>query len=320
MAPIIFPSIVGQEYAKNRLSFYLQGYERTSLFPHAIFIAPKGIGKTMFAREVATVLKRRVKDDGREKALIEINSSTLKSVRQFIEQIVMNYVHEKDCTLFFDEIHDLSPKVVSALLTILNPNSDNRNDFRFGDMVFNFDFKRVTFLAATTERQRVFGPLLDRMTEIHLNEYNAEEVAKIVRSNLASGISAKDDALAEIAKYCRGNGRSAAIMGGFQGISNYCATTGKRVFEVSDVPKLVKILDLFPLGLSRMEVNMLLAIASKQASSLTMLAAKSGLSKAAQMDIEKVFLKYGFIDIETGHGRSITAEGQKYLKAIKSSL
>jgi Holliday junction resolvasome RuvABC ATP-dependent DNA helicase subunit len=123
--------------------------------------------------------------------------------------------------------------------------------------------------------------------------------------------------LLEIAKYCRGNARSAALMGGQQGVSNYCASLRKKDFKMADVSKLVEILDLFPLGFSRMEVEMLRAISKQRATSLTALAAKSGLSKPAQQDIEKCFLRYGFIEIEAGHGRSITSVGQQYLKTVE---
>lgn len=312
-----FTEIVGQDHAKSRINFYLDGFNRTSLFPHVLFIAPKGIGKTMFARETARILKEKATVEGRNKRVVEINSSTLKSVRQFVEQIVMNYVHNQDVTLFFDEIHELNTKMVATLLTILNPTKENRTEYRFGDMVIDFDFRRCTFLGATTERQKVFAPLLDRFAELHLNEYSLEEVGKILRKNLMEPYTIKDDALTEISKYCRGNARSASLMGGFQGVSNYCASKGKNVFEIADVEKLVKILDLFPLGFSRMEVEILQTIGDKSTTSLTALSAKTGLSKSAQQDIEKAFLKYGFIEIETGHGRSLTAKGKNYLNALK---
>lgn len=312
-----FSEIVGQSHSKKRLQFYIDGFTRSSVFPHTMVVAPKGVGKTHLIREVGKVLKNISAEKGGKKHLIEINSSTLKSVKQFIEQIVVNYVQNQDCTLFFDEVHELNPKMVAALLSILNPTKENRTEFRFGDMVFEFNFARVSFFAATTERQKVFQPLLDRFAEIHLDEYSVEEVAEIMKRNVQNNYVADPDALLEMAKYCRGNARSAAMIGGNQGISNYCSSRGVKTFKVADVKKLVEILDLFPLGFSRMEVDMLRAIAKARATSLTALAAKSGLSKPAQQDIEKCFLRYGFIEIEAGHGRSITAKGQEYLKAVE---
>ena len=313
-----FEEIVGQDHAKKRLQFYLDGFARSDVFPHTMIIAPKGVGKTHLAREIGKTLKTMSAEKGGKKCMIEINSSTLKSVKQFIEQIVMNYVHQQHCTLFFDEVHELNPKMVAALLSILNPTKENRTEFRFGDMVFEFDFRKVTFFAATTERQKVFQPLLDRFAEVHLDEYSVAEVAEIMKRNVQKPFEADEDALLKMSTYCRGNARSAAMIGGNQGVSNYCSSRNTKRFKLEDVDKLVEILDLFPLGFSRMEVEMLRGIAKARATSLTALAAKSGLSKPAQQDIEKCFLRYGMIEIEAGHGRSITAHGQQYLKSVEA--
>ena len=310
-----FNDLIGQDHIKGRLSFYMSGFERTNIFPNVIFIAPKGTGKTHFARHTAGVLKEIAGKSGINKRFVEINSSTVKNVKQFIEQIVFNFVQDKDVTLFFDEIHELNTKVTAALLTILNPNPRNINEFRFGDMNFTFDFRRLTVIGATTERQKLFRPLLDRLTEVQLSDYKPIEMAKIMRQNLFDGFSAKDDALLDLARYARGNARSASMLGGKEGISNYCASVGRNVFELKDVQPLVEILDLFPLGLSRMEFDILKAIGSRECSSLTMLASKSGLSKSAQQDMEMYLLKHGLIEIESAHGRKLTCAGQNFIKA-----
>ena len=66
-----FSSIVGQETAKRRLNFYLDGYNATSIVPHLMFVAPKGCGKTTLAKAMARNLPSR-ENPGKPKKFLEI--------------------------------------------------------------------------------------------------------------------------------------------------------------------------------------------------------------------------------------------------------
>ena len=128
-----FNSMIGQEDMKRKLMFYLDGYKKTSMIPNFLFVAERGCGKTMAAIEIA---KNLIVETGKPKRAKEINCSTLKSVSQFAEQVLLPFVQDNDCTILFDEASELPRDLTMSLLTMLNPNSNNRNTFNFDDMTF----------------------------------------------------------------------------------------------------------------------------------------------------------------------------------------
>ena len=106
-----FADIVGQEDVKRKLSFYVDGYQKTSMIPHFMFVAERGCGKTTAAIEIA----KHLTIDGKPKRAKEINCSTLKSVSQFVEQVLMPFVQDNDCTILFDEPAS-APRISSAVV------------------------------------------------------------------------------------------------------------------------------------------------------------------------------------------------------------
>ena len=175
----LFPKIVGQDRAKRRLKFYIDGYRASHVIPHLMFIAPKGCGKTMMAKALGKNLT--LKDDPtKPKPFLEINCSTIKSVKQLFNQIIIPHVNQKECTILFDEASELPKDVTMALLTILNPNATNRTSFSVEDYVVDFDFSQQSFIFATTEAQHIFHALMDRCERIDLEEYNYDELGEIV--------------------------------------------------------------------------------------------------------------------------------------------
>ena len=48
----LFNNIIGQDAAKRKLSFFIEGYEKNGYIPHVLFTAPKGTGKTLLAKEL----------------------------------------------------------------------------------------------------------------------------------------------------------------------------------------------------------------------------------------------------------------------------
>ncbi len=99
-----FKHIVGQDHIKRQLSFYLDAYKTTNILPFLMFNGQRGIGKTEFARALGGAAK---------KTFYEINSSSIKSEKQFFEQM-MPQIQGTECILFFDEAHELPKKLVTA--------------------------------------------------------------------------------------------------------------------------------------------------------------------------------------------------------------
>ena len=90
-----FANLVGQESVKKKLNFYLEAFSKTSSVPFLNFVGAKGLGKTEFAREFSAQL---IGSNGRKRPFIEVNSSTVKGVGQFFEQIYLPHILDKEVT------------------------------------------------------------------------------------------------------------------------------------------------------------------------------------------------------------------------------
>ena len=312
MKPTLFPDLVGQDVAKRKLGFFLDGYNASSYIPHLMFVAPKGCGKTTMAKACARELGSR-ETLGKPKPFIELNCSTIKNVGQFFNQVVIPHMNQQECTVLFDEASELPKDVTMALLTILNPNKDNRTTFSFEDYVVDFDFTRQSFMFATTEAQSIFHALMDRTERIDLEEYTYDELGKIVSVNYPDA-EFDSGLLTEIATVLRGNARQAQKMA--NNIKSYLASKDRLNFSVSDWENLKYALGILPLGLSRIELQVLRILGKSKECSLTNIAAKTGLTpECLRRDFEMYLQKHSLMEITT-NGRSITPKGQKYLKDL----
>ena len=310
-----FDNIIGQKSAKKKLEFFIDGYDASGIIPHLMFVAPKGSGKTMMAKQLGRNLSARHDEErlGRPKKFLEINCSTLKSVKQFFNQIVIPHINEKECTILFDEASELPKDVTMALLTVLNPNSENRTSFSYEDYTVDFDFSRQSFMFATTEAQSIFHALMDRTERIDLEEYSYNELGKIV-ARVCEGKTFEGGVLDKIAVVLRGNARAAQKMA--NNIAIFLKSKRSKKFTNKHWAELKDQLGILPLGLNPIEVQVLRHLSEKKDCSLTYLSAKTGLSKAClQRDFEMYLQKMNLMEITTA-GRAITSCGQKYLEGL----
>lgn len=320
----MFDSVVGQDEAKKKLAFYINSYHHTKLMPNLMLCAQKGQGKSLMAREVAKQLiqygedkKPVMKEDGKtpkKKTFLEINASTIKGIRQFINSVIVPHVVDKDVTIFIDEASEVNKDVTMSLLTMLNPNPSNKNTFVYDDYACDIDFARQTFIFATSESHSIFAPLMDRLTRIDLQSYTPNDLAKIIGKS-APEIKFKDDVLENISTVVRGNARQCVKMA--NDIRTFLC--GKNVFGRKEWKELSGILSIKPLGLSPIEIDLLNFMKERpDGSSLTNLAARSGLSReAVQRDYESYLQNLGLMEITAGKGRQLTAQGLEYLKNLE---
>ena len=176
-----FLMLLGNILQSVNLSFISKAFERTGVVPNMMLTAPKGAGKTMLARAFARNLI--LPDTMQPKKYIELNCATIKNLRQFVEMIMIPYMQNNDATFLFDECHMLPKDVTMALLTITNPNKNNFNTFSYEGSDIDIDFRKLTFLFATTEPQEVFHALIDRMERIDLDDYSYDELGQILLLN-----------------------------------------------------------------------------------------------------------------------------------------
>jgi len=326
-----FKGLIGQVKAKRKLGFHLDNFDATKVLPHMMFIAPKGCGKTMLAKAVGRNLysaeptSRTTIDEFGDrhtvevaagkapKRFLEVNCSSIKSVPQFVEGLLMERILNKEVTVLFDEAHMLPTDVTMFLLTALNPTANNFNTMTYDEHTFDFNFRRQTFMFATTEAHKIFHALIDRCDRIDMEEYTLSELAKIVQLNLDNEeMKANPSVLEEIATVLRGNARAAQKMA--NDMKNYMARSKKKKFDAGDWAKLKHALGIMPLGLNDIEIQIMKALRERKSCSLTNIAAKIGMTtECIRRDFEMYLQKQNLMNIGTG-GRSLSKAGVDYLK------
>jgi Holliday junction resolvasome RuvABC ATP-dependent DNA helicase subunit len=321
---VMFPKVIGQTKAKKKLSFYIENYNNSYVLPHLLFIAPKGCGKTLMAEETAKLLK--LKGSDKHKPSYTVNCAGIKNLKGFAQQFLALQADNTHFTLIFDEASELPKDVTMGLLTMLNPNDDNRNRFTFGDYVLDVDFKRHTFMFATTEADKLFHALQDRCTRIDLEDYNYDELAAIIALSFKR-VKFQDGVLPEIASTLRGNARAAKKMA-TDIISYIKGKMDSGIFskDAEDVPftrkdweYFKKMLAINPLGLNETEVRLLRVLQENGSCTLTKIAATLMLSKTAvQKDFEMFLQKQNLMSIDGQ--RSITNKGIEYLRNLNKEL
>ena len=303
-----FENLFGQANVKKRLKFYLEAFEATSLCPFLAFIGAKGLGKTEFARQFAKELKNT---DGSQRPFLELNCSTIKNVEQFFEQIFIPIIMDNELTVLFDEAHELPKDLTNAFLTVFNTEKVTTKELHWRDAVYPFDFKKQTFMFATTESDKIFPPLKDRLTSIDFEDYSNEDLGKIFKAQCEE-IDFSDEALLELAKTSRGNARSCVMRG--REVALYCARKGDNIFRAEDLEPFFDQLGILPFGLSATEMHLLKILRRDGQCSLQMLSAKTGLSRSAiQRDHELYLMRKNLIVIDGK--RNITNDGVKLVEA-----
>lgn len=309
----LFPSVIGQDSAKRKLAFHLANAKTTGVFPHTLLVAPRGCGKTLIAKSIGKNLPSK-NSPASYKPFYEISCSSVRNLNQFYYSVLLPHGVDQEATFFLDEASELPRDVTIALLTVLNPNPDNRTVLNTTDWTFECDFKKHTFLFATTEAHKIFHALVDRTERIELEEYTHPQLA-LIMSRTLKDVKAERPLLMDIATVLRGNARAAQKLG--QQIRDYATSNNKTKLEKSDWEDIKRQLDIKPLGLSQIELQILRIVKERGECSLTQLSSVTGLTRQClQGDIELFLLKHRLMEIRT-KGRSITPKGMKYLKDLK---
>ena len=305
-----FPDLIGQSAVKRKLSFYIDAFNKTSVCPFLLLTGAKGLGKTEFAKGFGRNL---VNADGTKRNFIELNCSTIKNNEQFFEQIFLPLISDNEITILFDECHALPKDLTMAFLTIFNTETKNKKTFEWNEMSFEFNFKKQTFIFATTESDKIFAPLKDRLTNVDFEPYSEKELGQILKL-CASNASIPDDCLQEVSTSVRNNARNAVMRA--KEISLYCGSKDNYFFSLKDFKNLCQSVSILPLGLTYTEKQILEVLHQHGSTTLTGLSAKLGLSKTfIQKDHELYLLNKNLIEID-GRGK-ITSKGIAICKKLQ---
>jgi len=304
--------IVGQEKAKSRFDFHYDAAKAGEALPSFMLCAPRGFGKTVIAEAWGLRIRELTGD---VKRIRTINAAAVKNLKQFWHSIVMPVINDRDVTLFIDEASELPDDVTMALLSMINPTATNRNKFTYDEHTIDIDLKRQSFMFATTEPHKVFHALMDRCQRVDLEEYSYGDLKTIIQRN-AKGIIFAPNVLDLIAPTLRGNARQATKRA--HEVKTYLAPHKKTKFTMEDWEKLSRRLDILPLGVNRIELQVLRVLEQRKDCSLTRVAATLGLSPASvQRDYELYLQRQQLMEITTT-GRNLTSQGFEYLKQIKA--
>jgi Holliday junction resolvasome RuvABC ATP-dependent DNA helicase subunit len=304
-----FSHLIGQDNVKKKLNFYLKAYEATSTCPFLNLVGAKGLGKTLFAKEFAKNLKNK---DGSKRPFLELNCSTIKNNEQFFSQIFIPLIMNNEITILLDEAHALPKDLTMAFLTIFNTEKTNTKEFTFDEQTFTFDFSRQTFIFATTESDKLFPPLKDRLTTVDFEQYSDSNLGEILKLN-CDGISFSKESLKSLSSTVRGNARNAVMRS--KEVVLYCESENKNEFDLSDFNVLVDLLGILPEGITCTEKQILNILADRGSCKLQTLSAVTGLSPTSlRRDHEVYLLRKNFMQIDGE--RKITNFGKNLLQSI----
>ena len=304
-----FSDLIGQNAVKKKLGFYLDAFHKTSQAPFLLMAGAKGLGKTEFAKAFARNLHNQ---DGDKRSFIELNCSTIKNNEQFFEQIFLPLICDNEITILFDECHELPQDLTMAFLTIFNTEANSRKTFEWNGMSFEFNFRQQTFIFATTETDKIFPPLKDRLTNVDFEPYSKSELGKIVELCVPE-IIFTEECLSEVSGTIRSNARSAVKRS--KEIALYCGSKDTNNFGVDNFKELCDTIGILPFGLTNTEKQVLEILNNCGSVTLTGLSAKLGLSvTAVRRDHELYLLNKNLIEIDGK--RKITHNGRQICKLL----
>jgi Holliday junction resolvasome RuvABC ATP-dependent DNA helicase subunit len=306
--------IVGQTKARSRLDFHFEAAKVGEVLPSFMLCGSKGFGKTTIGESFGLRVKEMT---GGNKRFFSMNCASVKNLKSFWASIVVPHINDRDVTILFDEASELPMDVTMALLTMINPNPQNRNTYTYDEQTVDVDLTRQSFMFATTEPHKVFHALMNRCRRIDLEDYTYEDLSTILKRN-AKGITFSEHVLEHVAPTLRGNARQAVMMA--QDIRTYLAPKHQTTFNDEDWRHLSNTLDILPLGVNRLELQVLRVLAERKDCSLTRIAAVLGMTPASvQKDLELYLQKRALMEI-TVNGRNLTSQGYEYLRNFDKSL
>jgi len=313
---VSFDNIIGQEGAKLKLGFFLKNYYRSGIIPPLLFTGPKGDGKTVLSESFSSKLITP-SNPTKIKPLTIINCGGVKSFFQLMTQILQPKI-ENEVTLFFDEAAELPKDMMrEELLTILNPNKEHKNRLLFNGKDYVFDLRKITWIFATSEPQKLFAAFLNRLERVDLEGYTREQLGKILLKYITPN-QIHDEALEDISDCFRGNARQSFQIA--MSIKLYMDSHDRRILSLKEWNEIKTQLFILPLGLLPSEVKILGILEAGTGVSLTTLAAKTGQTMTAvQRDAEIYLLKNDLMKIEKANGRIITENGRLILDRIKET-
>lgn len=305
-----FANLIGQQNLKSTLSFNLEAHKAGMALPHFLFVGAYGFGKSRFVREFAA----RITDSGKKGSYVELNSSRVKSVQWFVDQVYNPYIQGREnSVIFFDESHALPKEVQTWFLTVLNTEKSPVRRITHDDTELVFDFTKISIHFATTDENKMLKPLKSRMEKLTFENYSQEDLARIIEINCPE-VSFEDNVLEELVNNTKPYPR--AVEATAEKVRKFCLIKGRKFFNSEDLVNLSRIISIRPFGLDNIEVKIMKLLAERGPMSLTELSACLRISSSAiRQDHEHSLLDNGFLKIDVK--RMLSSKGKEVVKNLK---
>jgi len=308
----LFPSIVGQRAVLKKLKFLVDIQHKTGILNPILITGPRGTGKNSIGTALAKILYSQ-DNKSEHKTIVEVNCSSIDSETQFFDEIVNQYIVNKNVTIILDEFHCFNKtKLIDMFLSIWNTNETYINRYIHGGNTYDFDLRKVSWIVLTSEPQLIPETLITRLEVVQLQDLTVKELSQIVGRRLAN-ITVEDGLLEEIANFGRFNGRECDKLG--EKLSQYVLSQNKSKLQKSDWNYIKNELGLRYLGINNIEYNIMKFLKNSGPSSLTKLSSALQLTtEATRASFERYLLANNLIEVVTAKGRLITNSGRKYLE------
>lgn len=305
LRPRTLQEFVGQEEVRRNLALAIEAARgRGEALDHILVHGPPGLGKTTLAHIIAQEMGVGFK----------ATSGPVIERPGDLAAILTNLAPRD--VLFIDEVHRL-PTVVEEIL--YPAMEDFRLDLLIGQgpgaRTVKLELPRFTLVGATTRAGLLTPALRDRFgLMLRLDFYRPEDLARITqRAAAVLGIEIDEEGAWEIARRSRGTPRIANRL--LKRVRDYAQVhgDGKITRELADAG--LTLLDIDPMGLDRMDRQILLTILEKYDGGpvgLDTLSATLCEERDTLEDVYEPFLiQAGFIQ-RTPRGRVVTSRTLEY--------
>lgn len=307
-----FEHIVGQTNAKQLLSLSVNSFGNDKELIQPLILGEAGLGKTEIARSYAKALAQEMGVD-------YIEYATPKDFRLItdFDPFLDRLINDEKFVVYIDECHEIDVKMAShaKFLAYLRKALDRQNEgktFQVADRITSYDRKKKVFILSTNHPNKVDDALKSRMNVLVLPTYSMKELKQITsiileKNNLECDC---EQTLNRISSCGRGTARPIVNL-----VRDVFNLMNVSVIDNELAMQGLRLLDMYPAGLTANEVRVLDLCKDKAYSRMQVVSAISGLTGVFSKSVAYL-IQRGLL--EAGSGVFATTDkGKKYLDYLE---